>query len=265
MLLAHVLGCERVRLYMEVDRPASPHELEALRSLVARASRQEPVQYLVAEAWFYGRKFAVDRSTLIPRPSTETLVEQVLRWLNAAEIDQPIVGDLGTGTGCIAVSIALHSPKARVLATDIVPEAVALAQRNAAAHGVIDRIELHKGGGVVALRQAIGGDRFDVICSNPPYIPDAEWPEVADNVRLFEPEAALRGGPDGLAVIRPLIADAPDLLNPGGLLAIEIADSTKDAVFALASAQPALSNVEVIKDHEGLWRVLMARRTPPAA
>jgi release factor glutamine methyltransferase len=265
MLLAHVIGCERLRLYMDVDRPTSPLELNTLRSLVVRAAKHEPVQYLVGEGWFYGQKFAVNRCTLIPRPSTETLVEHVLRWLEAAGITSPVIADVGTGTGCIAVSLAFHARGSRLIATDIVPEVLELARRNAEAHGVADRVELHEGGGVVPLRHAIGGGQFDAICSNPPYIPDSEWADVPDNVRLYEPESALRGGMDGLAVVRPLIADAPELLRVGGQLVIEIADSCRDAVQALAEAHPMLTNVRTLKDHEGLWRVLVAERKPLAA
>lgn len=258
MLLSHVLACDRMRLYMEVDRPANQSELATLRALVARAARHEPVQYLVGEAWFYGRKFAVDPSTLIPRPSTETLVEHVVRWLKSSGIESPLLADVGTGTGCIAICVALHVPACSVIATDVVPGALALAKRNAEAHGVGERIEFRAGDGVGPLKAEAGA--FDVICSNPPYIPDHEWPAVADNVRLYEPETALRGGADGLAVIRPLVEQAPAFLKPGGMLAIEIADSTKDAVHELAASQAMLCDVQVLKDFEGLWRVVVARR-----
>lgn len=260
MLLSHVIGCERMRLYMEVDRPASPLELNTLRALVARAAKHEPAQYLVGEAWFYGKKFAVNSSTLIPRPSTETLVEHVVRWLNAESVASPVLADIGTGTGCIAISLAQHAPTSRVIATDIVAEAIELAKKNAEAHGVTDRIEWHIGEDVAPLVEAVGGGQFDVICSNPPYIPDEEWPAVADNVRLYEPESALRGGADGLDVIRRIIADAPTLLRPGGQLVIEIADTRRESSEALAKSSDMLTNVRTEKDHEGLWRVLIAER-----
>lgn len=269
MLLSHVLGCERMRLYMEADRPASAEELATLRGLVQRAARHEPVQYLVGHAWFFSRQFEVDRSTLIPRPSTETLVEHVLHWLRSrtsaeegptAPQGRPLIADIGTGTGCIAVSLAAQLPGARLIATDIVPEALALARRNAACHGVEDRIELLQGAAAEPLKARSATEPFDVICSNPPYIPDDEWPAVAANVRDYEPASALRGGLDGLDVIRELIRTAPPLLRPGGLLAIEIADSRRDAALELARSSPLLENASVLKDHEGLWRVLTAER-----
>ena len=266
MLLAHVLSCERMRLYMDADRPASPAELAQLRDLVARAAKHEPVQYLVGHAWFFSRQFKVDRSTLIPRPCTETLVEHVLQWLRVNPGHAaPLVADIGTGSGCIGISIAAQVPDANVIASDRVPEALDLAKANATTHKVIDRMEFAKGAGVAAIVAARPGARFDVIASNPPYISDAEWEQsggVARNVKDFEPASALRGGADGLDVIRPLIAEAPAIMKSGGLLAIEIAHAQKDTVIALANATGLLENVQVLKDHEGLWRVLTAvRRT----
>jgi release factor glutamine methyltransferase len=281
MLLAHVIGCERMRLYMEVDRPASPAELATLRELVGRAAKHEPVQFLTGESWFFGRQFAVNRSTLIPRPCTETLLEHVLQWLrlNPGHAN-PLIADIGTGTGCIGISLAAQLPDARIIATDIVPEALELAKQNASRHKVVDRMEFRLGpnlsplssgasstqSSIVNRQSSMGsvpGERYDVICSNPPYISDAEWNDasmVGRNVKGQEPESALRGGADGLDVIRRLITDAPALLKPGGMLAIEIADSQRDAALAIVATQPLLANPTILKDHEGLWRVLIAHR-----
>lgn len=265
MLLAHVLGCERMRLYMEVDRPASSAELTQLREFTARAAKHEPVQYLVGEAWFFGRQFTVNRSTLIPRSCTETLVEHAIQWhrLNPGHVN-PLIADIGTGTGCIAISLAaqLGGAGARVIATDVIPEALELVKINATRHKVADRMEFRLGAGVHALESGgAPGERYDIICSNPPYIPDTEWDSLVDrNVKDYEPASALRGGQDGLDVIRPLIAEAPRVMKPGGLLLIEIADSQRDAVIELAKAGGMLENISVLKDHEGLWRVLSAAR-----
>ncbi len=265
MLLSHVLGCERMRLYMDADRPAAAGELAALRELVARAAKHEPVQYLVGSAWFFSRQFKVNPSTLIPRSCTETLVEHVLQWLRVNPGHAaPVIADVGTGTGCIAISVAAQVPAAHVIASDIDPEALALARENAAMHSVADRMEFIEGAGLGAIIAAKPGVRFDVIASNPPYIPDSEWKggAVARNVREFEPERALRGGADGLDVSRPLIAEAPAILKPGGLLAVEIAHAQKDAAMALATGTGLLNDVQVLKDHEGLWRVLTAQLSP---
>jgi release factor glutamine methyltransferase len=268
MLLAHVLSCERMRLYMDSDRPASEAELSTLRDLVARAAKHEPVQYLVGAAWFFSRQFKVNRSTLIPRPSTETLVEHVLQWLRVNPGHAtPLIADIGAGTGCIGISIAAQTPAAHVIATDIVQEALDLSRDNAQTHHVAERMEFVLGPGANALVQAQEagqagglGARFDAILSNPPYVPDNEWGAVAANVKDFEPASALRGGADGLDVIRPLITEAAPLLQPGGLLAIEIPHAQKDAVIELAAQTRALENIDVLKDHEGLWRVLTATR-----
>ena len=260
MLLAHVLECERMRLYMDADRSASVTELATLRALVGRAAKHEPVQYLVGHGWFFGREFAVDRSTLIPRPCTETLVEHVLQWLrlhpgHAA----PLIADIGTGTGCIGISLTAQITDARVVATDVVPEALELAKSNAQKHKIADRMEFCLAA-ANDLSLAAPAQRFDVICSNPPYIPDHEWDAVPANVKEYEPASALRGGPDGLDIIRPLIAQASGMLKPGGLLAVEIADCQRDAVIELAKSTSMFQNIDVLKDHENLWRVLVAVR-----
>jgi release factor glutamine methyltransferase len=270
MLLAHVLGCERLRLYMEVDRPATPLELASLRELVTRAARHEPVQYLTGSAWFFSRQFDVNPSTLIPRPSTETLVEHILQWHRTAlgagnppAHAAPLIADIGTGTGCIAISLAAQISDARIIATDTQPAALELAAKNALRHDVDDRIEFRVGSGVDPLVQrpgSGGSSRFDVIASNPPYIPDHEWEAVAANVKNYEPAAALRGGVDGLDVIRPLIEHAGPLLKPGGQLVVEIADCQKEQVMELVRMAGDYEEPRVLKDHEGLWRVLVAPR-----
>jgi release factor glutamine methyltransferase len=261
MLLAHVLGCERMRLYMEADRPASPLELSTLRGLVARAAAHEPVQYLVGHAWFFSRRFDVDRSTLIPRPSTETLVEHVLQWLRVTPGHaSPLIADIGTGTGCIAISLAVQLPEARIVASDIVPASLDLARRNARTHGVEDRIDFHVGSGFEPLRERFAHERFEVIAANPPYISDAEWGDVPPNVKDYEPASALRGGADGLDVVRGLITGAADHLADGGQLVMEIAASQGKSVLALAHEQLGLGEPVVLKDHEGLPRVLVTTR-----
>ena len=261
MLLAHVIGCDRMRLYMEVDRPATPSELTSLRELVARAAKHEPVQYLVGNAWFFGREFRVDPSVLIPRPSSETLVEHVLQWRKTpAGHANPVIADIGTGSGCIAITLAAQLSDAHLIATDIWPRALALAEQNAAHHDVADRVEFLTGDGLEPLRERPGGVRVDVICSNPPYISDTEWAEVAPNVRDYEPMTALRGGVDGLDVIGVLIAEAGPLIKPGGKLVVEIAHSQRDAVIEMIGAADLLTDPLVLKDHEDFWRVLVAER-----
>ncbi len=254
MLLAHVLGCKRLALYMDAQRPASELERAAFRELVERAVNHEPVDYLVGQTPFFSMLFAVDRSVLVPRPSTETLVEHVIQHAKRTPgFGSPTVIDLGTGSGCIAVCIAKHLPGSRVIATDLSSEALAVARRNAERHGVADRIDFRAGD----LFAPLADIRAHYLLSNPPYIPDDEWSGVAPNVKDHEPTAALRGGVDGLDVIRPLIAGASAVLASPGHLVVEVAAVHKPAVLRMA-ADAGFTNAHLLADHEALPRVLVA-------
>lgn len=269
MLVAHVIGCERLRLVMDPDRPASPLERQQLRDLVARALDHEPVHYLVGEKWFYGLAMKVDRRVLIPRPATETIVDCVLRHCRAqpgfggARGEGVLIADVCTGSGCIAVALLKYLTGARAVATDDSRDALDVAGQNAAIHGVADRMDLVQGDLVSALDQhpvARGAGCLHYLASNPPYIPDHEWPAVLPNVKNHEPERALRGGVDGLDYVRRVIAEAPARLRAGGMLLVETADSTADAAAALAREHPLLTGVETVRDVEGLPRVILAHR-----
>jgi release factor glutamine methyltransferase len=257
MLMAHVLGVPRIRLFMDMDRPASPGEKSAFRDLVERAARHEPVDYLVGQAPFYSLMLEVNPSVLVPRPSTETLVDHVISHVRATPgFHSPFIADVGTGSGAIAIAVAKNLPGCRILATDLSERALEVARRNAARHGVADRIDFAHGD----LLEPLAGRRFHFLLSNPPYISDAEWLEVAPNVKDYEPVTALRGGADGLEYIRPLIARADGHLEESGHLAIEIAASQKQAVLELATAAGNLTNLRVLADHEALPRVLVAEK-----
>jgi len=297
ILLAEVLGVERLRLYMEPERELEAAELSALRALVARAGRHEPIQYLVGHWPFLGRDFKVSPSTLIPRPCTEVLVEHALGWYRARGAGKVEVLDLCTGTGCIAASLALGMraiarpaslgckplrggvevgqlpvielsapPQAgsaqrapaddiSVVATDIVAEAVALARENCARLGA--DVECRVGDLWSAVR---ADERFDIVASNPPYVTDAEYAELDRNVRDYEPATALRGGRDGLDLVRRVIDGAAVHVRPGGLLLVEIGWKQGDAVRGLV-AGPRWHGAELLKDGDGIDRVLAVRRT----
>jgi release factor glutamine methyltransferase len=273
MLMSHVLGCQRLRLYMEPDRPATELEKKALRDLVARAIKHEPVQYLVGECVFFGLTFTVDKRVLIPRPATQTIVEYVLQHARTAPGFGGTAGegvffaDVCTGSSCIATSLLYTMKQARAVATDISPDALAVARLNAIRHGVIDRIELVEGdllAPLLADPTTRANESLHYLVSNPPYIPDHEWDAVEPNVKNHEPHLALRAGPDGLDYVAPLIENAPRLLRPGGLLLIEIASSTADKVLGLAEAQPQLEGARVLPDIDNLPRVLVASKRPTA-
>lgn len=271
LLLTHVLGCDRLKLYMDADRPAAPLERDTLRDLVGRALKHEPIDYLVGEKWFFGMAFHVSPAVLVPRPSTETIVENVLLHARA----EPGFGgktgegvrfaDVCTGSGCIAVALLKHLTGAAAVATDISPDALAIAKKNAARHGVADRIEFLQGDLLSPLVDATGVTNsattdLHYLLANPPYIPDHEWDAVPANVKDFEPHAALRGGPDGLMFVRPLVEGAARFLRPGGVLMVEVAACTAEQAMQLAAAQPELENARILTDLDGLPRVVVATR-----
>ncbi len=257
LLLSHVLGCDRMRLYMDADRPTTPEERETLRGLVGRTLKHEPVQYLVGEAWFFGLPMHVDRRVLIPRPATETIVEHALQHLRRAERAHEAIriADVCTGSGCVAIALAKQLPKAELVATDISDDALEVARLNAERHGVADRIDFRAGN----LLEPLQRERFGLIVANPPYIPDREWDDVAPNVRDHEPTLALRGGSDGLDLVRPLLAGAPAHAEPGAWVLVEAADSNALAALELVRTTDAYASAEVLDDFEGLPRVVAAR------
>lgn len=258
MLLAHVLDQPRLKLYMDPQRPASDLERAAYRELVERALNDEPVDYLVGQAPFFSMMLKVSPVVLVPRPSTETLVEHILQHCRRTPgFNNPRVADVGTGSGAIAIALAKQFDKtgsdAVVIATDISEDALEIAKENARQHNVHDRIEFRLGN----LLEPLKGERFTYLASNPPYIPDHEWEGVEPNVKDHEPTLALRGGADGLDLIRPLIAQAKDHLADPGQLVIEIAACQKQEVIDLAK-QSGLRHPSVLVDHEKLPRVLVA-------
>jgi release factor glutamine methyltransferase len=269
LLMAHVLGCDRLKLYTEADRPATPLERQTLRDMVGRALKHEPVQYLVGEAWFFGMPFKVDRRVLIPRPATEAIVQEVLTHVRAvhgpsnSKGEGVLIADVCTGSGCIATALLKNIPLARGVATDISADALDVAKGNATRHGVADRVEFLQGDLLAPLLEyppSRADGSLDALVSNPPYIPDDEWPAVAPNVKDHEPHLALRGGVDGLDFVRTVIAAGPRLLKAGGIIAVEVADSRASAALALAKQHEMLADARIVKDHEELPRVIVARR-----
>jgi len=264
LLVAHALGCERMQLYLQPDRPATLLERETLRQLAKRALAHEPVQYLTGQAWFYSLRFKADHRALIPRPCTETLVDAALRHAKLTPgAGRGLYVDLCTGSGVVAIALLKNLPHARAIATDIDEQALALARENAQLHGVLDRLELRRGDLFEALETPTQVRSAQAILANPPYIPDTEWDEVAAMVREHEPARALRGGPEGLDYVAPIVEGAAQRLAPGGLLAVEIAAASAAKVEALARAQPQLADVRIERDLEGLPRTLLARRAGP--
>jgi release factor glutamine methyltransferase len=252
LILASVLARDRLGLYLVFDRPMDAAELQRSRELVARRARGEPVAYLLGHREFFGLRIEVTPDVLIPRPETEHLVEQAIALLpqGARALD------LGTGSGAIAVALAAKRPDVTVLATDVSAAALGVAQRNAAAAGVTDRVAFRQGSWWEAVPV---GEAFDLVVSNPPYV-DLERPELlADAVRRYEPALALFGPRgDALGAYRAIAAGVQAALRPDGLLLLEVGVDTAAGVVRLLETA-GLRSVAVVPDLAGLPRVVSAR------
>lgn len=258
-LLSDATGLSRVELYMNFDRPLVPAELDLMRDGVRRRGAGEPLQYVTGEMPFRHIVLRCERGVLIPRPETEVLVDASLEALDTCG-DSPLVLEIGTGTGCIALSLASEHEGARVIATDLSPTAVTLALRNRDAlnlAGVVDVVECDLAEGVPHVLMG----RFDLLVSNPPYIPsDVLARDVPAEVKDHEPELALDGGPDGLDVFRRILSIAPDALAPHGTLCVELFEENVHEAAELVRAQGGWKTVEVREDLTHRPRVLVAVR-----
>lgn len=255
LLLAHVLACKRVELFVRFDEAPSDAERVQFRELIRRRVAGWPVAYLLGSRDFYMLTFEVDPAVLVPRPDTETLVAEAVERLKP--LAAPEVLDLGTGSGCIAVSLAHQKKDARVLATDVSPDALAVARRNAERHGVADRVAFAQGDLFAAVPP---GRAFDLIASNPPYIAHGEFAALDPDVRDHEPRLALDGGPDGLAFYRRIAAGAGALLRPGGTLLLEVGHTQAAAVRGLLEGRAEFELGPTRKDGGGHARVVTAKR-----
>lgn len=251
VLLSHILGRERIYLYVHFDEPLEPAELARYREAIKQRVQRVPVAYIIGEKEFMGLTFKVTVDTLVPRPDTEILVQAAVERLRARG-ETPRFADIGTGSGAICLSILHFLPKAQADTVDISPAARAVAEENAAALEVADRVTFHTGD----LLAPLAGQCYDAILSNPPYIPDGDIAALAPEVRLKEPRTALAGGKDGLDFYRRLTADAPALLKDGGFLAVEVGIHQAAPVATLAV--PAFSRTEILKDYAGIERVVIA-------
>ena len=250
-LLAHALSCRRLEVYLHGERKLTPAQAAGLAAQVQRLIAGEPLQYVLGVVEFCGRPFQCDPRALIPRPETELLVEKALEFSKIWKQPTPRICDLGTGTGCIAITLALERPHSRIFAVDISAAALALAHANAERHGVADRIEFRE----ADLLAPFAAHSLDLIISNPPYVSTAEWMELAPPIRDHEPRCALDGGPEGLDVIQKLISQAAEKLLPNGFLALEIGEDQGRRVADLLRIN-GFMNVAVHKDFAGWDRVV---------
>ncbi len=261
LLLSHVLKLPRLKLYLQFDRVLTGAELDPLRELVKRRGQREPLQHIVGSAAFLDHELKVTRDVLVPRPETEVLAQLALAKLaeqegNAEPSAVLRALDFGTGSGCLAIALAAGCPEAELHALDKSPSALAIARENAARNQVEARITFHEGDGFAALGQPY---QFDLIVTNPPYIPTAEIATLDPEVREFDPRLALDGGVDGLDCYRILAAQAGSWLKPGGWLLTELGDGQAMAAKLLFGAHGWLYE-GVEKDLSGRERVLIVRR-----
>ena len=255
VLLSHILGRERIYLYVHFDEPLEPAELARYREAIKQRVQRVPVAYIIGEKEFMGLTFKVTEDTLVPRPDTEILVQAAIERLRARG-DAPRFADIGTGTGAICLSVLHFLPKAQADTVDISPAARAIAEENAAALEVADRVTFHTGD----LLAPLAGQCYDAILSNPPYIPDGDIAALAPEVRLKEPHTALAGGKDGLDFYRRLANEAPAMLVPGGFTAFEVGIHQAGDVADLLKANPLIGRTEILPDYAGIDRVVVGWR-----
>ncbi len=276
LLLGHALSLPRIELYLNHTRPMKEDELARYKALLKRRLAGEPVQYITGTVSFMFTEFEVDRSVLIPRPETEALTEVALKLLGEATgtrgpDDEPVEGDapavahevvaadVGTGSGVIAITLAVKFPQARVLATDTSAEALDVAERNAGRAAVADRMEFVQGELLSPLFETGLEGSLRLLVSNPPYVASGDIDGLPREVRDFEPRKALDGGADGLDCLRVMAQDGPALLSAGGALALEVGFGQAQQVADMVRA--ALGNAEIRKDYAGRERIVVGRRT----
>ncbi len=258
LLLAHLLKMPRMKLYLNFDRVLTVPETDALRELIKRRGLREPLQHITGSTSFCGYEMTVNRHVLVPRPETELLAEAGWQFLATRPPESVTALDLCTGSGCIAIALAAKCPPANVVATDISTGALSLARQNAAANGVAERIEFLAGDGFAALPNA-ATRAFDLIASNPPYIPSAEIATLDPEVRDFDPRLALDGGDDGLVFYRRFAAGAAEYLRPAGKIMLEFGDGQADAIKRIFENEKWI--VEAVQDdYSQRARILIAHK-----
>jgi len=258
LLLSDVLGKSRLQLYLEYDKPLVERELSALRTLLKARAARKPIQYVLGKTEFFSLPFLIAEGVFIPRPETEILVQEVVNDLRSLSRAEDIVlFDLGTGCGCIAVSVAHNVQKCTVYASDVSQDALTLARRNAEINGVTERIIFLRGD-MFEPYLACEGPKADIIVSNPPYISEEDWDSLPDEVRCYEPRTSLVAGEGGFDFHRRIIGSAEFFLKPGGSVFLEIGEGQKDAVLRLFNARQKYVDIRSRQDYNGAERVVSA-------
>jgi len=258
VLLGHTLGLDRTQLFTKSDEAIEDSRYREYLRLIERRAAGEPVQYILGHQEFYGLDFIVTPAVLIPRPETEFLVERVINLVRESQLHAPLIVDAGTGSGCIAITLAVNLPHARVIATDISSAAIEVAQLNAARHAVEARIEFLAGDLLAPLAGRGLEAAVDILASNPPYVAEGRPELIQREVRDWEPAAALFGGADGLRFYRRLLVDGLQVVKPGGYLVCEIGYTQLDAISELIAASP-WQLLDVTADLQGIPRTLAVK------
>ena len=253
-LVEHVLKLSPLMQRVNAERLLTGTERECIQAFIARRVAREPLQYLLGTQEFLGREFSVTPAVLIPRPESALLVDEAIR--RCAQTPGATVVDVGTGSGCLAVSVALALPTARVVAIDASADALVVARANMAQHGVGSRIACYHGDLLVPIAEESWANQIQVIVSNPPYIADEDVATLQPEVREFEPRLALAGGPDGMDVHRRLLEQAPAYLKPGGVLLMEVGLGQAAAVCRQAEERGQFHTYAVLQDEGGIDRVV---------
>ncbi len=261
LLLSHVLKRPRIALYTDYERVLDQRQLAIYRELVRRAAEDEPIAYLTGRAHFFNMELEVNSDVLIPRPDTETLVENVLQTVrHVTGLEAPRVLDLCTGSGCVAAAIATNLKSATIVAIDISPSAVAVARRNIENLKLAERVTVEQGDLFEPISKLVDPRPFDIIVGNPPYIATSQMATLDASVKDYEPAIALDGGPDGLTIHRRILQGSSAHLMPNGLVFLEIAFDQGPAIKQLAAQFDEFEDVRLLKDYGGRDRVLTTRK-----
>ena len=255
VLLSFCLGCDRLELYKNPDMTISEAQLAAFRNLIARRLQWEPVAYITSRKEFWSFTLEINNSVLIPRPDTEIIVEEAVNICRKIDSSEIKILDIGTGSGAIAIALALEITGAKVVATDISQSALNMAQKNAAALGLKDKIDLCLGN----LFEPVNGI-FDIIVCNPPYISAREYEKLPAGVKDYEPREALWAGKSGLEFYEKLIYQAAGFVQKNGWLLLEIGAKQEAGVRGIMEATGFYDSIEMSRDYAGLPRVIKARR-----
>ncbi len=253
LILCYLLNCDRLELFLRGSAVLTDDLLARFDEILARRATRYPLQYILGESWFYGRRFTVNPAVMVPTPETELLCEAATGYARRQKYESPRVLDLGVGSGVVSVTMANELPTARIVALDISPEAIAVARQNASNLGGLDRIEFRQSDYFSALRD---GEQFDLILSNPPYISDEEYKHLPPEV-LADPKISLTSGEEGLDAVKVILREAPKYLAPAGRIMFEIGYNQADRVSQLTEHDSRFGSIVILKDLNDIDRVVI--------